>query len=101
MTDFAPIDGRVGLGGSGGVGSGVERVARERVPSQATPAGGSQGLARQIVDEVELSEGALRASSGVRPEVVARAKERLLTGFYDDPRVAEQAADRLINDLAA
>ena len=101
MTDFAPVDGRVGLGGGGGIGSGVERIARERASTQTAPTGGAQGLARQIVDEVELSEGALRASSGVRPEVVARAKERLASGFYDEPRVLDQAADGLINDLAA
>lgn len=99
MTDFAPIDGRVGLSGAGGAGEGVSRVrAASRGPEASSL---TKPAARQIVDEVDLSNDALAASGGLRADLVRGARERIASGFYDDPRVTDRTIDALIPDLVA
>lgn len=103
MTDFAPIDGRVGLSGAGGAGSAGESVARVRAASRGPEASSlaKPAPARQIVDEVDLSNDALAASGGLRADLVRGARERIASGFYDDPRVTDRTIDALIRDLVA
>jgi len=108
MSDFAPVDGRgvwsVSPGASGGVrGRPVEVAAPEARRERPAGAGAGAG-ARRIVDEVELSEQALRASGAGRPsreEVVALARERIASGYYDRPEVLERTIDRAAYDLTA
>jgi hypothetical protein len=59
----------------------------------------SGAAARRIVDEVELSDAALSAQRPVREEIIARARERIASGFYDQQGVIDQTIDRLSSGL--
>lgn len=110
MSDFAPVDGR-GVWGSGvtGTGARVRGSAVEVLPrvdrrngeqsSGAPGASGASGAGRRIADEVELSDAALSAQRAVREQIIARARERIASGFYDRQGVIEQTIDRLSSGL--
>jgi hypothetical protein len=104
MSDFAPVDGRAvwssGVTGTGARarGSAIEVLSRPRVDAP----GGEQSsgaAARRIVDEVELSDAALSAQRPAREEIIARARERIASGFYDQQGVIDQTIDRLPRGL--
>ena len=107
MSDFAPVDGR-GVWGSGvtGTGARVRGSAVEVLPrvdrrngEQSSGASGASGAGRRIADEVELSDAALSAQRAVREQIIARARERIASGFYDRQGVIEQTIDRLSSGL--
>src|SRR5690606_39622618 len=99
MSDFAPVDGRGGWGatpgspvsvasGSGAAvrGAGQARRAVEVASPLAAPA-------RRIVDEVELSDEAQRVRPA-REDIIAQARERIASGYYDSAEVVDRTIDR-------
>lgn len=104
MSDFAPVDGRGVWATSPGVtGAGARSATNpvEILPRARGAETTSSGGARRIVDEVELSDAALSAQRPVRDEVIARARERIASGYYDQQGVVDRTIDRLSSGLIA
>ncbi len=105
MSDFAPVDGRGVWATSPGVSGAGARSATNPVEILPRGRGGETASAstsaRRIVDEVELSDAALSAQRPVRDEIIAKARERIASGYYDQQGVIEQTIDRLSSGLIA
>ncbi len=101
MSDFAPVDGRGGWSAASLAGAGVRPRGAVEV---ASPEARGTSVARRIIDEVELSDEAIRAQRSDRPtreQVVASARERIASGYYDQPGVLDATIERLGGDLTA
>jgi hypothetical protein len=100
MSDFAPVDGRGVWGATDASTRGIASALRGRVVEVAPGEARPERSARRITDEVELSAEAISAlARPVREDVVARARERIAAGYYDQQGVIERTIDRAARDL--
>jgi hypothetical protein len=101
MSDFAPVDGRGVWGAANIASAGVRPRGAVEV---ASPEARASSGARTIVDEVELSDEAMLAQRADRPtreQIVASARERIASGYYDQPGVIDATIERVARDLTA